>query len=313
MFHRKTILDLEEVLYRMVLVPLFAFLPARLAYGLARWRGRWRYHHDGLTRQQIKRNLGLVLGEQLDQAERARLALDFFQRHACEAIDVMRLAGRGRALARLVEIRGLEHIEAALAAGKGALICSAHFGSFNAAFSLIGACGFPITSVGDWRSTWTGMPSIRRTLWRLVHDRLLEGHRRPNIEPVKEGPGIAVQMAEILRSNEVIALAIETPPPPEERPRAVAVDFLGRQSFLLPGSINLAQITGSPVLVLVMRRLADWRHQVLEVSPPVPLNADTATAFRRCMAMLETPIRQQVAYWDYWRSSQDLIDFGLRL
>ena len=137
-------------------------------------------------------------------------------------------------------------------------------------------------------------------------------HRhRPNIEPERERFGTAIQMAEILRANELIVMALETPIPAEDRTRAVAVDFLGRQTRLLPGSVRVAQLTGAPVLMLVVRRLEDWRHQVLEISPPVKLDDDTATAFRRCMAMVEAPIRQQLAFWDYWQGSRALVDLGL--
>jgi KDO2-lipid IV(A) lauroyltransferase len=297
----------------MILVPLFAFLPARLAYGLASRRGEWRYRHDSLTRQKIMHNLDLVLGEQLDQAERERMVLDFFRRRACEAMDVTRLKGRGRALARLIEIRGLEHIEAALAAGKGAIICSAHFGSFNSCFSLIGARGFPVTAVGDRRSTYDpGMSPLKRFLWRHIIEKPVMRHRhRPNIEPVRDRLGIAMQMVEVLRANELIAIAIDDPVAPKDRERAVLVEYLGRQIILLPGIITVAQLTGSPVLVMVVRRLADWRHQVLEISPPVPLAGDDATAFQRCMEMLEAPVRQNLAYWDWWMNAGDLAKLGL--
>ena len=313
MFSRKQIMrGLGEFLYRLVIVPLIAFLPARLAYGVAVLRGDWWYRYDTDTRERIIHNLESVLGDQLSHIERTHIARDFFRRRSCEAVDVMRLAGSGRALARLVEIRGLEHIEAALAAGKGAIICSPHFGSFNSCFSLIGVCGFPVTVVGDWRSTWANMAPVQRFLWRLVHEKHLTRHRhRPNIEPIKEEAGTAMQMAETLRSNELIAMAIETPVAPEARTRAVSVDFLGRQILLLPGSVSLAQLTSSPVLVLVVRRLADWRHQVMEISAPVPLDGDEVTAFKRCMTMLEAPIRQNPAYWDWWVNTQALVDLGL--
>ena len=303
--------NLEEFLYRVVLVPLVAFLPARLAYDLACVRGEWRYRLDTSKRVQLMRNLEMVFGDDYSDAERVKLTRDYFRRKSCEAIDVMRLTGRGRALIRLVEIRGLEHVEAALAAGKGAIICSAHFGSFNSAFSLIGACGFPVTVVGSMRSTWARMSPIKRALWRLVHETRLERHRRgPNIEPPKAGVGTAILMADILRSNELIALAIDAPLSPEELARSIPVDFLGRQILLLPGSVDVAQLTDSPVLIMVMRRLADWQHQVLEISP-LPLQGDDEADIKSCMQMLETSIRKNPAYWDWWINAQDLVDLGV--
>jgi KDO2-lipid IV(A) lauroyltransferase len=301
---------LEEFLYRLLIVPLVAFLPAPLAYGIACLRGDWCCRLNASLRARIIDNLAAVLGDRLSAAERRQVARDYFRRRSCEAIDVMRLVGKGRALARLVEIRGLEHIEAALAAGKGAMLCSAHAGSFNVCFSLIGARGFPITVVGDWRSHFAAhMSPLQRFLWRLIHERPLARHRRrSNIEPEIDRFGAAMRMVDILRANEVVAMGIETPVAPEDRARAIPVTFLGQRMLLLPGCTDVARLTGSPLLLLTVRRLPDWRHQVLEISPPVAQDEDSAATFRRCIAMLETPVRQQPAVWDWWVDSEGLLE-----
>lgn len=300
----------EELLYRLVIVPLVAFLPAPLAYGLACLRGDWRYRLDEAMRKQIISNLEGVFGDQMSQAERAGVARDFFRQKSCQSIDGMRLAGKGRALARLVEIRGLEHIEGALAAGKGAVLCDAHFGSIYSCSSLLGASGFPITAVGNTKSNPI-MSLLERLLWRLSIAKRRPRHlRRPNIEPRRGQVEAAIRMAEILRANEVISIAIDVPVSPEDRAHAVPVDFLGRQVLLLPGSVSIAQHTGSQVLVSVVHRSTDWRHQVLEISP-VSLDGDAETAFKRCVAIVEAPIRQNLAFWDGCLNTQALVDLGL--
>ena len=84
-----------------------------------------------------------MLGEELSPQEAEPLARDVFRIRTCEVVDLMRLRGRARSLGRLVEIRGREHLDAALAEGKGAILCSAHFGSYLYAFSPVHASGFP--------------------------------------------------------------------------------------------------------------------------------------------------------------------------
>jgi len=304
--------ELEELLYRLIIVPLVAFLPAPIAYGVARLRGDWCYRLDASERERIMRNLKGVLGDQLSPSERAQVARDYIRRRSCQAIDMMRLAGRGRALARLIELRGLEHIEAARAVGKGAIICSAHFGLYSGSFSLLGALAFPVTTVGNWRSIDdTSMSTIQRHLWRFLHEKRVGRHRRPNIEPAKERFGTAIRMVEILRSNELITMAVETPLPAEDRARAIPVDFLGHQMLVLTGAVSVAQLTGAQLLVMIVRRSKDWRHQIMEISPPIPLDGDTGMTVKRCMAMLEPPIRQNLAHWDFWGSTQNLVDLGL--
>ena len=224
----------------------------------------------------------------------------------------MLLRGRARSLGKLVEIRGREHLDAALAGGKGAILCSAHFGSYNSAFSLIHASGFPLTSTGRSFATQTpGMSSAERRLLEFAYIRRLQRHRqRPGIEFQPGRVQVAAQIAVALRANEVVTFSSDAPPLEADRARAVEVTFLGRQARLLPGVVTLAQLTGAPVLMVFMHRLADYRHQVLEISAPVPLEGDTATAFGRCVAAMDTAIRTNPAHWVYWANTDDLASLG---
>jgi lauroyl/myristoyl acyltransferase len=302
-------LDLRLATLYLIAPRLMAFLPSPLAYRVACLRGDWRYRSDTYAREGIMLGLKDVLGDQLNPAERARVTRNYFRLRACESIDRARLAGRGRALAQLVEIRGLEHIEAALAAGKGAILASAHFGSFESCFSLIGAHGFPITVIGRWPSKF-GRP-IERSFFQLLIRKPVEHHlHRPNIEPRGQFD-TAVQAAAILRQNELIGICLDPPVLPADRRRAVQMDFLNGQALLLPGAITIAQLMGTPVLMTFMRRSADWRHQILEISPPMPLDGDTITAFRRCLAVVEAAIRQDPAYWNFWYGLSNLVKLGL--
>jgi hypothetical protein len=58
-------------------------------------------------------------------------------------------------------------------------------------------------------------------------------------------------------------------------------------------------------------RAADYRHQVLEISAPVPVEGDTAAAFARCAAEVSAAIRRSPAHWAYCASRADLADLGL--
>jgi lauroyl/myristoyl acyltransferase len=120
-----------------------------------------------------------------------------------------------------------------------------------------------------------------------------------------------MQAATILRANEVVTVAIDAPPLDSDLARAVEVPFLGRRARLLPGAVTLAQVTGAPLLMAFMYRAADYRHQVLEISAPVPAGRDTVTAFARCAAEVSAAIRRSPAHWAYWASGADLADLGL--
>jgi lauroyl/myristoyl acyltransferase len=293
--------------------PLVARLPASLAYRIACWHGDLSSRHRAGKHSEITRNLRTVLGDELDPEEAERLARDAFRFLSCQVIDVMRLRGRGRSLGRLVEIRGREHLEAALAGGKGAILCSAHFGSHLSAFSVLHASGFPLTTIGRWHWNYkSGMSSAERRFRDLAYARRVLRHRqRPNIEPWPGRVQVAVQAAAALGANEVVTISSDVPPVDADRPRAVEVSLLGRQAKLLPGVVTLARLTGAPVLMAFVYRSADYRHQMLEISPPVPMDGDTATAFGRCVAAMDNAIRKSPAHWSYWFQTKDLARLGL--
>jgi lauroyl/myristoyl acyltransferase len=303
----------EGAAYWAVAAPVLARLPAALGYRMARRRGDWLYRHHAAERAEMARNLRQVLGRELSPAAVESLTREWFRFSSCEAVDINRLRHAARPLRRLVDIRGLEHVESALAAGNGVIVCSAHFGSFDSAFSMLGACGYPVTTVGRWQHNYTAhLSRAERRFWDLVYAKPLRRHRkRPNIEPWTNRFDAAARAATVLRANEVLTIAIDAPPLDGDESRAVEVPFLGRRARLLPGVVTLAQLTGAPVLTAFLYRSADYCHQVLEISAPLSAGGDTATAFARCVAEVSAAITKRPAHWRYWPSSTDLAQLGL--
>ena len=303
---------LLRIIERAAYFPALARLPAALGYRMACWRGDWLFRCQAGKRTEVARNLRLVLGDELSPAAAQQVTRDWFRLASCEMVDVKRLRHGARPMRRLVEIRGREHLEAALAAGKGAILCTGHFGSHHSGFSVLHASGFPVTSIGRWWYKYkAGLSSAERRLWDL-HFRPVRRHRqRPNIEPWPGRPEAAALAAAALRANEVVTIAIDAPPLDSDRARTVEVPFLGRRAGLLPGAVALAQITGAPLLMGFVYRAADYRHQVLEISAPVPAEGETATAFGRCAAEVSAAIRRSPAHWEFWGKTDDLAGLGL--
>jgi phosphatidylinositol dimannoside acyltransferase len=305
--------SVEGVAYWAAAAPVLARLPAAVGYRMACWRGDWLSRCQAGKRAELAGNLELVLGNELGPAAAQQVTRDWFRLASCEAVDLRRLRHGARPLRRLVEIRGREHLEAALAAGRGAIVCSAHFGSYDSGFSMLGASGFPVTTIGRWQHKYTArLSSAERRFWDLVYARPLRRHRqRPNIEPWPGRVQVAALAAAALRANEVVTICIDAPPLDSDRARAVEVPFLGGRARLLPGVVTLAQMTGAPVLMGFLHRSADYRHQVLEISAPVPAGGQTATAFGRIAAAVSAAIQKSPAHWAYWASTTDLANLGL--
>jgi KDO2-lipid IV(A) lauroyltransferase len=306
----------------VAVAPALARLPAAMGYRLACWRGDLLFRCEAGKRAELARNVRLVLGNELSSAAAQHVVRDWFRLASCSTVDVKRLRHGARPLRRLIEIRGLEHLQAALAAGKGAILCSGHFGSHASGLSVLHAGGFPVTHIGRWDHNYnydyrvdynrrTGVSSAERWFWERVYARpVLRYRQRPNIEPWPGRPQVAMLAAAALRANEVVSISIDAPPLDNERARTVDVPFLGHRARLLPGVVTLAQLTGAPVLMGFLRRGADYRHHVWEISAPVPLEGETAMAFERCAAEVSAAIRRSPAHWDLWHTV-DLARLGL--
>lgn len=303
---------LEAFLFWLVVAPLLARLPARLGYGIACMRGDWLFRRWPEESAVITRNLRQAFGETLSPAEAEHMARENIKAGSCEVIDIMMLRNGTRPLGKLVEIRGREHLETALAGGKGAILCTAHLGSFESAFSLIHASGFPVTAIGRWWWNDYATSSAIRRFWDFACSRrILRYRQRPNIEPWAGRIMSGVQAAAALRRNEVLAICSDAVPLKSDESRTVKVPFLGREAKFLPGVVNLARLTGAPVLMTFVFRLEDYRHQVVEISAPLSLEGEPETAFLRCAAAMDAAIRRDPARWMVWAHEDGLIDLGL--
>lgn len=304
---------IEGLAYWTVIAPAAARLPAPVAYRAACWRGDWTRRLWPHKRAEIVRDLRQVLGDEVSEEEAQRLVRELFRYRSCEIMDLMRLRGSARSLTKLIEIRGREHLEAALAGGKGAILCTGHFGSHQSAFSVVSAGGYPVTTIGrwDWKYDTTVSPAERR-FWDLAYARRVIRHRRrPHLEPWPGKFTIAVQAAAALRENECVTICSDAGPLGADQPRSLEMPFLGQKARLLPGVVSIAKLTGAPVLMVFIHRSADYRHQTLEISPPVSMAGDTETAFERVVAAIDAAIQRNPASWNLWFETSVLARLGL--
>ena len=295
-------MELAAIRYQLVLV---ALLPSRLAYGIGTVIGELQYQVESPEREMVLKCLELALGGQLDPEGRARVARVHFRRGVYREIDRLSLAGSGRRLVDLVRVEGLEHVEQALSQGRGAVIGSAHFGSYEAAVGCLWARGFPIRLIAfpsrhRHLSLWQKLVRGRGT--RLLIDRVYRSRLlQPSIyvEGGTRGEVVA-KASRALQRNEVVLTMLDLVESPSRHPNAPAVPFLNGLAYLPSGVVRIAKSAGAPMLILLIHRSRDWRHQVMEISAPIPTEGEVNEVNRRCARVIEDAIRSEPAHWRSW-------------
>jgi KDO2-lipid IV(A) lauroyltransferase len=176
----------------------------------------------------------------------------------------------------LVEINGREHLEEALARGRGVLLVGAHFTTLEVGVAVLESLAPRCSCM--YRPQRNAMMDvmIRRGRSRFAQQQI----PRDNVRTLLRN----------LRDNfAVVYLPDQT--------------YLGKQSELLPffgepavtnvAASKLAKISGATVLTYFFRRLADGTGYVVDIGPPLvdfPTD-DPAADTRRLVALLESYIR----------------------
>ena len=251
-----------------------AHLPWPLQRGLGRGLGAFLRVAMGSRRRVAARNLELCFPG-LDSAARQRLLRANF---AALGIGLFEFArawwGRLPVAPRQVQLHGLEHLQAAVAAGRGVILVSGHFTTLEICGRLL--CGHvPLAGMYRPHSQPALEWAVKRGRLRYATAMFSREELRPAIRHLKDGG--------------VLWFA---PDQETRRGESVYVPFFGRPASSLTSTHQMARLSGATVLAFAHQRRADGGYD-LRLSPAFDdfpsrdATADTALV----MAEIETMVR----------------------
>ena len=233
--------------------------------------GRFAFHVLRVRRRVTLENLRLALGERTTEAERRRIAADCYAQFGRSYWEYFALpAFRRRRVLERVDYSGLEHLEAARAAGKGVLFLAAHFGNWELLALATQALGLPVhLLVGDLANPGVdaAMNDLRRSLGFPVEHRGMG--LRAVMKALRAGHGVGVQGDQ------------------EARWHGIVVPFFGMESLTHPGSAYLSLATGAPILPSFLVREGK------------PTDAAVLALTAAHTARLEAVVRRHPEHW-FW-------------
>ena len=208
-------------------------VPHPVAAGGARFLGRIAGRLATERRAQVERNLRRI-DPSLSGARLRRLVDETFESYARYYQESFRLPGTSpEDLDAGFRADGFEHLDAALAAGTGAIMAMPHLGGWEwSGFWVTQLKGHPVTAVVEQ------LEPLDLFEW------FVELRRSFGFEIVALGPNAGPATARALKANHVLALLCDrdlTGTGPE-------VEFFGECTTLPGGPATLALRTGAPIL-----------------------------------------------------------------
>ena len=110
--------------------------------------GGLQYRLDGRARRRMQAEMALALGRPADDPAVAPLLREAYRVNTAAVFEIMAMLDRRQDEAMLVarcELEGLEHLRAALAAGRGAILMAAHMGNAALVPLRLASAGWPVS------------------------------------------------------------------------------------------------------------------------------------------------------------------------
>jgi phosphatidylinositol dimannoside acyltransferase len=214
---------------------------------------------NGAGVRQLRKNLRRVAGPDTSESALDELVGDALRSYARYWLETFRLPkmDHGDVVARVdANAEGSEHLDAAMAAGRGAIIVLPHMGNWDVSGLWFVDRGSPFTTVAE------------RLEPASLYDRFVAYREGLGMEVLALTGGERSPMdvlAERLRAGRAICLVADR----DLSRNGVDVQFFGETARMPGGPAMLAARTGAPVLPVGLWFTADgWGHRV---NPPIEL------------------------------------------
>lgn len=211
---------------------------------------------EGSRRDNIERHLRRAHGGELDDRGLRRSVRAAYVSYARYWVESFRLPDQSPAdLDARLSYEGLGHLEAALAEGRGVILCLPHLGGWDYGGAWLATHGYPLKVVVEPVEP----PELFEWFAKLRNGL--------GLHVVPLGPSSAVTILKTLRSGGIVALLSDR----DLTHDGVEVSFFGEQTTLPAGPVTLALRTGAAVLPATIYFAGRRGHHGV-IRPPMALD-----------------------------------------
>jgi Kdo2-lipid IVA lauroyltransferase/acyltransferase len=200
-------------------------------------------------------------------------------------LEVLRTPKIKADLSRYVDIEGREHLEGALAYGRGVLLATSHSGNWELMGGALALAGFPLVVVAQ-KQTNAEMDKFINEYRALIGIQIV----------YKQGVHTIFRY---LREKKVIGLIMD-----QSTRDGVFVNFFGRPTSTPPGAATLARMQDAPIVPVFITETSKGKHTVI-IHPPVWVQKtddreqDIFTTTQKLSDIIERHVRAYPHEW-FW-------------
>ena len=230
-------------------------------------------------------NYAAALGQDRSSTEVSRVARRAFQNYGRMLMDFLLLGSlTPEELIRRMTIDGRDHLDAALAGGRGVIMAVPHMGSWDMAGSYAGALGYPISAVAE------RFPGS-------LNEAVVRTRRRFGLNVIMLGRSAVRAITEALHANHIVALLCDL-----EQGPGLDVRFFGRRAVVPGGPAAIALKTGAPLMPAYQYATSPGHHHV-HLDRPLAIGAGETKAalMQRVVDRLEGFIKERPEQWYAFR------------
>ena len=230
-------------------------------------------------------NYAAALGRERSDPEVARVARRAFQNYGRMLMDFLLVGSlTPEELLQRVTFGGLEHLDAALAGGRGVIMAVPHMGSWDMVGAAGGALGYPISAVTE------RFPGS-------LNEAVVRTRQRFGLDVIMLGRSAVRAITDALQTNRVVALLCDL-----EQGPGLEVRFFGRRAIVPGGPAAIALKTGAPLIPACQYVTSRGRHH-MQLDPPMALrDGETKESLmQRIVSRFEDFIKERPDQWYAFR------------
>lgn len=255
---------------------LICLLPHRLALGIGKGLGRLAHGLTPSRRFVVRRNIELCFPD-LTVDERDALTKKHFKALGMSLIEMglARWASDRRLLA-LTTLQGIEHLDAAVKAGRGVILLSAHFTTLESSGRVLSLNCPPFDAI------------YRRNRSEFITELLRSGRERAAESTIEKRD--IKKMVRSLRAGRPVWYA---PDQSYDRKGSEVIEFFGVPCMHTTATSTLARLGKAVALPFFQQRLENG-HYVVSILPPLENfpSDDEVVDTKQYVRVLETQIRK---------------------